>query len=55
MESIDKKRASVRANGDMLAKIVDGEKIDATELLLASPFDIRYNEFHVVNSVSRPM
>ena len=46
-------KVSVRVNGEMLEKISEGKGLDATTLLFARPFDVKYNEFHIVTSISR--
>ena len=45
-------RVSVHVNGEMLEKISEGKGLDATTLLFARPFDMKYNEFHIVTSTS---
>ena len=46
-------KVSVRVNGEMLDKISEGKGSDASALLFASPFDVKYNEFRVVTGISR--
>ena len=43
----------MRVNGEMLEKISEGKGLDATTLLFARPFDVKYNEFHIVTNISR--
>ena len=45
-------RVTVRVTGDMLSKITEGD-VNAATLLFARPFDVKYNEFRMVTSVSR--
>lgn len=46
-------KVSVCANSEMLEKISEGKGLDAGSLLFARPFDVEYNEFHIVTSISR--
>lgn len=38
-------------NGEILEKITEGNELDATTLLFTRPFDVKFNEFHVVTSI----
>lgn len=47
------KHVTVRAYGDILKAITEPDDITASNLLGATRFDARYNEYHVLTSVSR--
>ena len=44
---------SLKVYGEMLKQIVPKEKITSDDLLFAPHFDLTYNKFHVVTSVTR--
>ena len=54
LESTDiQTHVTVRAYGKLLEEIAQTEKITSHALMNAPPFDGRYNEYHVLTSVSR--
>ena len=54
LETLDiAKHVTVRAYEDLLKTITHPQQITKSSLLESPPFDARYNEYHVLTSVSR--